>query len=395
MKKIYLLTAVLLAALSCKPGGEIENKVFLGGQSRVEKMLLPDGATGMETLLTVGMAVPEVQDVKVTVAPAPEKLDTYKKAFYDDSSELLPASCYTLSATTLTIPAGSVRSAGLPVAFKDLRTLDLSKTYVLPVTVSASDLTVLESARTVYYYIKEAALVNVVADIAKNRLWPDWKDATPVTDMETFTMEILFYGNAWKNEISTLFGIEDCFLLRVGDAQLPPNQIQIAYGTKDAEGALHRGHFTSSTMKLQPGVWYHLAVTFDHGMVHSYLNGVEKEGGQCSDGIDKINFGVPHSEEDDGKPRCLWIGYSYDSINHSRFLDGRVSEVRIWNKALTKEEVNAPNHFYKVDPDAEGLVCYWKFDEGAGNVVRDHTRYGNDLTSQTTLVWKNVELPEK
>lgn len=394
MKKL-IIPFILFAVAACTPSGQVENKVFINGNSHVEKMLLPDGATGMSATLSIGMAIPEQADVKITVAPAPELIDTYKKAFYDSESELLPASCYSLSATSVSISAGNVKATDIPVDFKDLRSLDLDKTYVLPVSITASDVPVLESSRTIYYYIKEAALINVVADIAHNRLWPDWKDATPVTDMETFTMEILFWGNAWKNEISTLFGIEDSFLIRVGDAQLPPNQIQIAYGVKDAEGALHRGSFTSSTMKLQPETWYHLAVTFDHGYVRTYLNGVEKEGGQCTDGITKINFGVPHSEEDDGKPRCLWIGYSYDSINHSRFLDGRVSEVRMWNKALTKEEVNAPNHFYKVDPASEGLVAYWKFDEGAGNVVRDHTSYGNDLTSQTTVVWKNVELPEK
>ena len=394
MKK-YIIPFIFAAAVACTPSGLVENKVFISGQSPVQKMLLPDGATGMTASLNIAMAIPEQADVKVTVAPAPDKMETYKKAFYDEASELLPSSCYSFSSTTVTITQGNVKSTPIPVEFKDLRSLNLDKTYVLPVSITSSDLTVLESSRTVYYYIKEAALVNVVADIAKNRLWPDWKDATPVTNMETFTMEILFYGNAWKNEISTLFGIEDCFLLRVGDAQLPPNQIQIAYGKKDEEGQLKRGHFTSETMKLQPETWYHFAVTFDHGMVRSYLNGVEKEGGQCSDNITMINFGVPHSEEDNGKPRCLWIGYSYDSINHSRYLDGRVSEVRMWNKPLTKEEINAPNHFYKVDPNSDGLVAYWKFDEGAGNVVRDHTKWGNDLTSQTTVVWKNVELPAK
>lgn len=46
-----------------------------------------------------------------------------------------------------------------------------------------SGIDVLPSARSVYYIFKGAALINVVAGIAENRAWPDWKDASPVTNM--------------------------------------------------------------------------------------------------------------------------------------------------------------------------------------------------------------------
>ena len=73
--------------------------------------------------------------------------------------------------------------------------------------------------------------------------------------------------------------------------------------------------------------------------------------------------------------------------------------MRVWNRALTEEEINAPNHFYKIDTDdpaqMEGLVAYWKFNEGTGNVIKDHSGYGNDLSTASSVVWKNVSLPEK
>ena len=75
-----------------------------------------------------------------------------------------------------------------------------------------------------------------------------------------------------------------------------------------------------------------------------------------------VNWGIPHSDESDGKPRCFWIGYSY---NNERFLDADISEVRIWNRVLTQDEINAENHFYAVSEDAQNLVAYWKFDDGA------------------------------
>ena len=74
-----------------------------------------------------------------------------------------------------------------------------------PVTIrSVSGIDVLPSARSVYYIFKGAALINVVAGIAENRAWPDWKDASPVTNMRTFTLEALINGNAFKNQISTI-----------------------------------------------------------------------------------------------------------------------------------------------------------------------------------------------
>lgn len=132
-----------------------------------------------------------------------------------------------------------------------------------------------------------------------------------------------------------------------------------------------------------------MAVTFESGSVKVYLDGVEKCSGNV--GTSSVNFGVKHSDESDGKPRCFWIGYSYAS---DRYFDGQISEVRIWNKALTPEEINAPDHFYQVAAASDGLVAYWKFDEGAGKTIKDQTSYGNDLTVEKELKWVNVSLPE-
>ena len=72
-----------------------------------------------------------------------------------------------------------------------------------------------------------------------------------------------------------------------------------------------------------------------------------------------------------------------------------IAEARLWNRVLTAEEINAPNHFYKLyekDID-ETLLAYWKFNEGTGKVVKDHSIYGKDLEGDHELVWYPVELP--
>ena len=84
--------------------------------------------------------------------------------------------------------------------------------------------------------------------------------------------------------------------------------------------------------------------------------------------------------------RCL-------SVASDRYLDGKIAEVRIWNKTLSADEINAPTHFYTVDPASDGLVAYWKFDEGAGNKIKDYSVNGNDLTVDSVPGWTKVSLP--
>ena len=47
-----------------------------------------------------------------------------------------------------------------------------------------------------------------------------------------------------------------------------------------------------------------------------------------------------------------------------------------------------------VDPQSEGLVAYWKFNEGAGNVITDQTGHGNDITGSGDPTWVKVEIPK-
>ena len=51
---------------------------------------------------------------------------------------------------------------------------------------------------------------------------------------------------------------------------------------------------------------------------------------------------------------------------------GFVDEVRIWNVARSQSEIRANKNISLLGNEA-GLVGYWKFDEGAGQIVSDST----------------------
>lgn len=403
---LLAIPAILLTGCQTdEDSHDFENKVFISASTFAKQVRVQtdEKVDELTSEVSVSMAEPSTSDVEVIFRAAPELLDKYRLGYYDESAVLLPEGHYDLGDMKALISAGNVTSAPVEFRFTGLTGLDYSCNYVLPVSIaSASGVDILESARTMYFVVKEASLINVVADMSNNCAWPEWGNFDEVADMETFTMEALVKANAFNNESSvhTIMGIEDVFLIRVGDVTIPKNQLQIASAKYDeVNNTTVRMTVTNASMKLNVDRWYHIAVTFDHGIVNAYIDGKLKGTGDFTgEGLEltSVNFKVPHSDEMDDKPRCFWIGYSYDS---NRPFDGSISEVRMWNRALTAEEINSPNHFYKIDTKDEsktqGLVAYWKLNGLDENQIKDYSGYGNNLSSASAIVWKEVSLPEK
>ena len=407
---IFIFAAALALVGCSKQDGSFENKMFINADSyRSEVMVATDeGVKTLKRNLSVAIAQPLENDIDVKVVKSPELLETYRKAWYEPAAELLPDENCNLEGLSTVLRGGDVASKDIELTFTGLDKLDYSKVYVLPVTIVSDGVAVLERAKTMYYVVKEASLVNYVADLKSNRSWPVWDNWDQVKNLETFTMEALINCHAFNNEskILTVMGVEDHFLVRIGDVTIPTNQIQIACAYKDVEGgSTLRADLTDPSLQLKVDRWYHLAVTFNKGYIQVYLDGrlraekdltnigtVVRDGVQIPIEFKAVDFSAPHSDESDGKPRCFWIGYSYDS---KRCLDGMVAEARLWNKVLSAEEINAPNHFYKLYPSDinASLLAYWKFDDAAGKAVKDYSIYGNNLSSDHDILWRPVSLP--
>ena len=151
---------------------------------------------------------------------------------------------------------GSVTSNEAQFQFFKLAGLDRAITYVLPVTVDCRDMEMLRSAKNYYFVFRAGALINVVADMSKNYLTVKWKTPDLVTNMRQITMEALIYPREFGKLISTVMGIEGNFLMRIGDAGFPDNQIQIATGSGNFPDA-------DSNKGLQTNRWQHVAMTYD------------------------------------------------------------------------------------------------------------------------------------
>lgn len=253
------------------------------------------------------------------------------------------------------------------------------------------------------------ALVNWAADMTGNRLYPKW-DGQKMEPAEAVTLECLVKFdnfNKGSGSIFTIMGIEGYFLLRMGDVGNPLTRLQIA--TMD-------GNY-NVPFDFSANQWYHLAVVFENTTAYVYVDGELKGTSQKFAEykyvywptynyvyLKPLDLCPDWSYEPDGN-RCFWVGYSYEG---NRDTYGQMTEIRIWNKALTADEINAPNHFYTVDPNSEGLFSYWKFVEGEGSTVADATgkgnplygeldvrKQGNDNIGDAGIDWVEVALPDK
>ncbi len=131
---------------------------------------------------------------------------------------------------------------------------------------------------------------------------------------------------------------------------------------------------TTGSLFVADDTWHHVAVTRDAaGALAMYIDGVEV--GACT------NTGVPSNDNF----QDLSIGCTHGTIGPppggieppTWFFPGVIDEAAMWNVALSAAEV-AEVHATGVDAGSAGLVGYWPFDEGTGQVVADLSPAGND-----------------
>lgn len=213
-------------------------------------------------------------------------------------------------------------------------------------------------------------LIEWVADMRKSRCYFErLNNGSALGYLTGGTLEALVNIQDVRNNgsLSTILGIEARFLLRMGDSGLPWNQLQLV---------TYNGNVTDSSLILsEQNQWYHIAVTWTQTKVIFYINGELTYQTDVSL-TQNVGFGSVYRGQESEYSRAFWIGYSCDA---DRYFPGYMSEVRIWNHPLTQEEINAENHFYSVPGDSEGLIGYWKLNEGSGADIKDWSASGNNM----------------
>lgn len=375
----FALLALMAATVSSCKNEDIDNEHHYKNQLYVtsapvcEDLLIKANVSEASREISYRIAAPAKQDIQINFDAAPAMTATYN-LIYGDKTTALDSRFYDIPEKTTVIKAGDISSDNIVINFKNTNELDKSKRYVLPVTIlSASNMDVLESKRTAYFVFKGAALINVVANI-KGVYFPiSWK--SNVSSLPVVTVEVLMRSDDWiagrGNALSSIFGIEGKFLVRVGDADRPRDQLQVV-----APGGNFPG--PNKIEGLPVNTWVHIAIVYNKNTKERiyYRDGVAV----YKDEAASTALNLTNS---------CYIGYAWDD---TRWLPADISEVRIWGIQRTAEQI--ANNPYEVDPASEGLISYWKFNEGAGSTITDQTDHGNDITARGNPIWVGVEIPK-
>ncbi len=120
--------------------------------------------------------------------------------------------------------------------------------------------------------------------------------------------------------------------------------------------------------EIEPHSWNHVALTYDGSRIHLYLNGEEVSAGPA-----------PSFISTDG---ALKIGGGEKGYGGNDF-DGKIDEVRVYNRALDEGEIQA-DKAAPIQTPQQGPIAAYSFDEGEGTSVEDLSGDGNTATIEGT-----------
>jgi len=363
---LFLATAAL-AAGACQKSIEYRDVVyFTGTESSPMTSMYVEGPTALGLTVTTSNKLESQMTVGVKVDPA--ALASFSEAQGVDYV-MLPEGSYKLDENSFTVEAG--KNVSLPVKFEITSMDDFvdGAKYCVPITLTetSNGMDILKASKTTYVVINQI-ITTQGPDLNKSYYisFPTIINNAMFNNMSACTMEIRVKMDSWQNGspfISSVMGVEENFLLRFGDVSCDNNQLQYA----------GRGASITSSSHFNTGTWYHIAVVDNGSTLTLYVNG-NVEGTVDSSGKSAINLAWDYMD-----------GFHIGRSERSRYMDGVVSEARVWNRALNVIELE--NNQCYVDPNSEGLIGYWRLNELVDGKFKDLTGNGNDGTPTAGVAW--------
>ena len=173
-----------------------------------------------------------------------------------------------------------------------------------------------------------------------------------------------YASNSWENTIvskDTWSSVSEGWVIRCG-----------ANGKLSFNLALNNNNqwyevLTSAVMST--GKWYHVAGTYDGSTMKLYLNG--KQVGSLSQSGTITATTVDMKIGNIGRPST------------SRYFDGQIDEVRVWNAALSEATLREYMCQYidSTHPNYNKLVAYYNLDQGGGSSITDNSGHSQTGTN--------------
>ncbi len=181
--------------------------------------------------------------------------------------------------------------------------------------------------------------------------------------------------------------------------------LNVPSGQNEGVGSYYQpgfGQFQDAPL-WQPDQWIHLVGLADGERTYLYVDGQFKK-------CDRYAAGTNVVDPRDPTRRCPTHTFQGEQLvitpqagsapirmahrDRNSFLQGALSQVRIWNRALTEQEIGALHDLQMVPPN--GLVAEYRLDEGSGTVVHDTAGQGvSDGQLRGGATWFGSGAPER
>lgn len=440
MKRYLITFFVLLGALTACERYDADDHKFgnvvylnVSQTSPVQLATFSNNRETYDCTLQAALAYPADGDVQVSLEVDPSLVAAYN-ARYGTAWPMLDEKYYTLSAPETTIAAGRTVSDVVTLQLRGLMgegeeqtgALPLDETFLVPVRISGATMDVLRGSDVAYYVVKRSSAITVAAQLGAGN-WINFPtldkygaNSQAWNGLTAMTYEALIYIDEFATQdetstpvsISTIMGVEQYLLLRIGDTNFERQQLQFDGSGSGSQFGKFPGR--DATKNLEAGRWYHVACTYDQatqtvciyvdGRIQSEESGVgiatQSEDNRINLAMRALyDYYLNNPTEDNEKKYGgfvdayqFFIGKSYDE---KRPLNGKIAEARVWSVARTPEQIW--ENMYNVENPADDptLLGYWKFNEGAGNTVRDYSMYGNDGVAESDITWPaGIEIPK-
>ncbi|MGC4103885.1 BT_3987 domain-containing protein [Ferruginibacter sp.] len=387
------IAAVLLLSTGCKKKNDFGQPVILiTGTESYPIVKFSVENTPATYLVSATSTIKAPTDIKVNFALDTGAVTAFNKA-HNTTYFGVPASAVEVTNVETVIKAGSSVSSSVSVKMLSTAPLVDGRSYLIPITITSfsggsSDISVLESSRTIF--LRVARVISFPALSMNNSNagttgTPGTRgrfnatailDATNPVQLANFTLEIknLIYayrtgdGNTNPQPIQTLISwssyTEDKSIgLRYAELGNPSNSLQLI----GSLGSAFAYNFNANQ-------WYTISLSYDGSKMSMYVDGVKaaEVSGSMVLPLSRLNLGQN------------WGGY-----DTKQYVNGRIAECRVWSRALTASEIKL--NLCGADPNADGLVAYWKFNEGSGTKFKNSSSAGAKYDLDWTKVyWDNA-----
>jgi hypothetical protein len=126
---------------------------------------------------------------------------------------------------------------------------------------------------------------------------------------------------------------------------------------------------------VQTDKWYHVVGRYDGSFFKAYLNGTEVG-----------SVAAPSAPKNGDASNILVLGRDLFNGAAARYFDGKIDDVRIYNRSLSPTEITTLYQSSSVThspPNNLGLVGYWPFNEATSTTAGDFSGWGNTGTLNT------------